>query len=286
MKDALKALLKRIGFSDAHIEAMDKDPEKFDADGIFAEVDTNIRTALSADKEFTKTIHSQATAEVLSSKEGYITRLLEGKVTPEELEALPKRDRFNKLIDLTFNKLSAKDKTPDEKDKEIARLNAEAQTFTTKLSEKDKEIEKAGQKATEVEHRFYRRNALESAMLTGDRKTVLDAKKTAGLLEQDILSEYDLKWDPASNKAILRQKGTDNPVFDPADRSKPLELDAVVTRIGEANGYFVKSNAGQGGSNGGGNGAIRTEPAAPGKNEPPGIAAARQRETARSKGGK
>lgn len=283
MKKAQKELLKRIGFTDAQIATIEKDEDTFDGDGMFSEVDTAIRAALNNDATFTDPIRVAAQGEVLGSKERHLLKLAGGKVTQEQIDALPKKDRYNKLVELVVKAMTPEgggdDKSDDDKTKEIARLNGEIQTLNVTLGKKDEEITKQKGLVVQVEDGFHLRGALTASMAAKGRKTVLASEKTAGLLLADITAEHDLKWDRKTGKPVLKQKGTDLDVFDPKDRSKALGLDDLVTRIGEANGYFAKNNGGERG--GGDRQKDIIPPAKPGVIEPPGLAAARARQAAR-----
>lgn len=281
MKKAQKELLKRIGFTDAHIALIEKDEDTFDGDAVFNEVNTAIKTALQADSEFIDPLRQSWQGEVLGSKEKQLLKLAEGKVKQEDIDALPKKDRFMKVVDLVMKAVTpaGDDKrTPDDKDKEIQRLNLEIAGFNTRLTEKDGEINKHKEAVQRVHDDYTIRDYVGKAALAGGRKTVLASDKTTNLLLADLLAAHDIRV--KDGKPVLRKKGEDVDVFDPKDRSKPLSIDDEVARIGEANGYFVKNNGGNGG--GGDRRSVELPPAQPGKVEPRGMAGARQRQAAKS----
>lgn len=282
MKKAQKDLLKRIGFTDAQIATIEKDEDTFDGDAMFGEVNTAIQSALQADTAFIDPLRQRWQGEVLSSKENQILKLAEGKVKQEDIDALPKKDRFIKVVDLVVKALTPEagtgNKTPDDKDKEILRLNTEIGTMQTAATKHKEQLEKERGKVAQVEDGYSLRGALASLMGAGGRKTVLAAEKTGALLLADIQAEADLTWDRATGQPVLKERGKDVALYDPKDRSKPVSLGDMVTRIGEANGYFVKNNGGGGATRD----RVDVPPAQPGKVEPAGMAATRARVAAAS----
>jgi hypothetical protein len=240
----LQELLKKIGLSDQHISTILKEDADFDVQEVAEEVTQNIQQALENDDAFISKLKGNWSGEVLSSKERYLVKASKGLLTQQELDGLPKQDRFNKVIDLLMEKMSASAPNTDA-DKEIQRLRQELQTRDEAIRNyKDVELPAALNKAAEVEANFQIRNFIAKA--TGAKKTVLPLEKTIDLLYGDAKEQYDLKWNAKQKQVTVYQKGKDLLAYGDKDKSKPLGIDDIIPSIGEAQGYFVKNNANEG----------------------------------------
>jgi hypothetical protein len=242
----LKELLKKLGLNDEAINTVTAENADFDTAEIAAAAMSNLQQALRNDDGFIGPLRQEFAGQLLGGRERELLRLAQGVVSNEDMEKLPKKDRFDALMKLTIERLKASKNGGEgdaDKDKEIQRLNqliAERDAEVKRLREE--EVPAALRKAEEVEDNFYIQHHIAQAATKGGRKTVLDADIVTKLLVGDIASEYDLKRDRSTGKILLRQKGKDLDVYDENDRTKPLSVEDVVTRIGERKGYFVLNN--------------------------------------------
>lgn len=240
----LKELLKKLGLSAKHIETVTTPDADFDVDEVAGEATSNIQQALENDEAFIGKLKGNWQGEVLSSKERYLMKASNGMLTQAEIDALPKQDRFNKVVDLLVTKLSSSKPVSDDKDKEIERLNKLVQERENELrTVREEELPKAQRQAQEVAANFHLRESILKAVQATGKKTVLPVDKTVDLLYADALSAYDLKWDETSKAPKVLQKGKDLLAYSEKDRSKPLSVSDIVPSIGEAQGYFVRNNA-------------------------------------------
>jgi hypothetical protein len=292
----LTDLLKKIGFTAEEITNVTKADADFDVEEVYGDLLPRIDQARLNDASFVEAnitpVRSAAIGEVLGAKEREVLRLLGGKMTSADIDAIPKDNkRFNKVLEMAVSKLSAgspgSDQALKDKDAEITRIREELQAHATEVQKyKTEVVPGLEKKATEAGHHFHILRSIEEAAKSGDRKTVLAADKTTGLLYDDIAKQYDLAWDPAAGVPVIKQKGKDLLAYSPTDASKPMGIADLVGTIGEASGYFVKNNGkpeGGGGTtrddgNKGGGAAGPTN-----TTEPPGLRAARERAKASAK---
>ncbi len=240
----LKDLLKKLGLSAAHIETVTAPDAEFDVDEVAGEATTNIQQALENDEAFIGKLKGNWQGEVLSSKERYLMKASNGLLTQAEIDALPKQDRFNKVVDLLVTKLNSSKPANDDKDKEIDRLNKLVQERENELrTVREEELPKAQREAQKVAENFHLRESILKAVQASGKKTVLPVDKTVDLLYADALSAYDLKWDETTKAPKVLQKGKDLLAYSDKDRSKPLSVNDIVPSIAEAQGYFVRNNA-------------------------------------------
>lgn len=254
----LQELLKKIGLNDQHINTVLKEDADFDVAAVAEEVTQNIQQALENDEAFIGKLKGNWQGEVLSSKERYLVKASKGLLTQQELDSLPKQDRFNKVVDLLVEKMGATPSNNDA-DKEIQRLRGELQQRDEAIRTlKEVELPSALNKATEVEAGFQIRNYIAKAATANNRKTVLPIEKTIELLYGDAKEQYDLKWNAQKKQVVVYQKGKDLLAYGDKDKSKPLGIDDIIPSIGESAGYFVKNNTGEGDGNGTGTKVVKT----------------------------
>lgn len=240
----LQELLKKIGLSDQHVSTILKEDAEFDVAAVAEEVTQNIQQALENDDAFISKLKGNWSGEILSSKERYLVKASKGLLTQQELDGLPKQDRFNNMIDLLVEKMGASASNTDA-DKEIQRLRGDLQSRDEAIRNyKEVELPAALNKASEIEAEFQIRNFIAKA--TGAKKTVLPLEKTVDLLYGDTKEQYDLKWNANKKQVAVYQKGKDLLAYGDKDKSKPLGIEDIIPSIGEAQGYFVKNNAAEG----------------------------------------
>lgn len=247
----LKDLLKALGADAATIAKVTADKAEYDAQEVAETILGNMKEALQNDEDFIKPLKSAWQGEVLSSKEREIIRLSGGKLTQAEVAAMPKTDRFNKVLELFAERMAVEPtddgkqkKSQDDKDKEIAKLRTDLATIEAKAKDlEDVQLPAARGEADKVATTFKLQREIEKA-LTGkaDRKLVLDVDRTRRLVESDLQEQYDLVWDGTKNTVVVKQKGQDLLAYDKKDKSKALTLADVIEQTGETAGYFVKNN--------------------------------------------
>lgn len=257
--DFLKALLKALGASDEHIEKATAEKPAIKAEALANEILENTKEALKQDEEFMKPLRGEWQGELLSSKEREIVKLSGGKLTAAEINALPKENRFNKVLQLFAERLAVApkegdNKTADDKDKEIARLNGLVQERDTRIKTLEEvEIPAAKNAATEVETNYKKRGLVDGILTSAkDKKLVIGIDQTRTLALQAVEEEYDLRL--KDGKFAVYEKGKDVLAYDPKDRSKPLSVDAVVLAAATRQKLFVENNGNDPPPGGGGKG--------------------------------
>lgn len=254
--------------------------DDFDADANTATVRASLGESFKQDDDFIKPIKAGWLGAALRVKEKELVKLSDGKITEEEVQAMPEANRFNALMKLFKDRVGVvpkKDGEVDDKDKEIEKLNKEIELRDRTIGDyKDNLLPAAEKKAVEVEKGFHIRGALQKAATAGDRKLLLAPEKTTSLLLDDVTQDYDLDWD--GKRVVLKEKGKDVIAHNPKERSKQLTLEDVVPGIGEKNGYFVLNNGNDQKKEGTGNDTSKG--ADKPKYELPGLAKAQAHETA------
>lgn len=241
------AFLLAVGFPKEiaqQIVAAEDFGDDFNQDETTATVRATLGESFKQDEDFIKPIKAGWLGAALRVKEKELVKLSDGKITAEEVEAMPEANRFNQLMKLFKERVGTvpkKEGEADDKDKEIEKLNKEIEARDRTIGDyKDNLLPAAERKAVEVEHGFHIKGSIGKAAIAGDRKLVLAGDKTTSLLYGDLTELYDLSWD--GKRTVLKEKGKDVVAHNPKERSKPLTLEDVIPEIGEKNGYFVLNN--------------------------------------------
>lgn len=246
--DFLKALLKALGADDEHIKAATADKPTLKPEELAEEILANTKDALTNDEEFIKPLRAAWQGEVLSSKERELVKLSGGKLTSADIAAIPKENRFNKVLALFAERIGAKEddeaskKTADDKDKEIASLRHDLQTKEERIKKlEEEELPAAKAEATAVSNRHRIEREVEK-LLTGtkDRKLVLDVDRTRRLILDEVGDNYDLVLDKGA--VVVKQKGKDLLAYAEGKKDKALTLADIVTKAGEEAKLFAQNN--------------------------------------------
>ena len=239
----LEKLLKSLGADADTISKITAEKPEYDPEKVAGKMLANLRKAMENDTEFIDPLRQKWQGEVLSSKERQLVKLSGGKLTQEELDALPTTDRFNKAIELLITKVKGSaaetSKSIKDKDEEIAKLRSDLSERDLKIKDlAEVKLPAAQKEAERVVERFNLERYVESSLTKkAERKLLLDVERTRKLVMDDLNSRYDVVKQDGGY--VLKQKGKDLLVYDSKDKSKALGLDDAIENIATEAKLFV-----------------------------------------------
>lgn len=244
----LQSLLKKLGATPETIKLFADVEVDFDVAAVLSEIDASMRTALENDDTFVDPIAERVRGEFLASKERKLVKVSNGLITKEEVEAMPKKERYDKLVELLAERLgkaSGEGKTGDDKDKEIQRLNDELAAKQAELKKvREEELPQAQAQVEAARSEMMLERHLEELLIGDQKRTlVLDPARTLRLLRDDLSREYDLGWDRAASAPVIKQKGKDLQAINP-DTRKPWTTAELVAHYGDKAKLFAVNNGG------------------------------------------
>lgn len=236
MKIAKEVFLK-LGISEA-------DAEKYlsSDDAVTKDLKVDEITKTIFDKQIEKanndgtisTIVGAKIGEVLGARDNKIMKEAKAKgvvITDAEYQALPQKDRTDKLIELVVSKLAEKTSAgADDKDKEIARLNkefTEAQEKIKKLEEE--ELPKAKTEAEKLIESMRLETQVDQLYLnTLKGKLIADEVALKASVMSKVTSEYDIRM--KDGKLAVFNKGKETLAY---EGSNPLSVEKLLSKSAE-----------------------------------------------------
>lgn len=236
MKIAKEVFLK-LGISEA-------DAEKYlsSDDAVTKDLKVDEITKTIFDKQIEKanndgtisTIVGAKIGEVLGARDNKIMKEAKAKgvvITDAEYQALPQKDRTDKLIELVVSKLAEKTSAgADDKDKEIARLNkefTEAQEKIKKLEEE--ELPKAKTEAEKLIESMRLETQVDQLYLnTLKGKLIADEVALKASVMSKVTAEYDIRM--KDGKLAVFNKGKETLAY---EGSNPLSVEKLLSKSAE-----------------------------------------------------
>lgn len=245
MKELFIALLSSLGVSDEVIEILKSEDEAkikaLKADDIYKEAQDMQKEILAEDAEFLAPLKAETIKGLLITREKEFLRDFKDYVSQSDLDALPEKNRYDALVKLAAKKVKEKAKegtTPDDKDKEIDRLNSELEKRDeiikdfeeVKLPGVQKEWEG---KMTQKEIDGYLRTTFNelSDQLIAKPAGLYPAAYTA------ITAKYDFKREDDGTVTLLA-KGTTNKA---RNGTKEVQVKEAFKTLSDENGWIKKS---------------------------------------------
>jgi hypothetical protein len=250
-KDLVEAILTPLGISKETVKSIqdadDKTIDAIKADEIVIEIVDNQKEVLSKDEDFLAPIKRDERGAILAKRLDVFVKENSDFITKADVAALPEKDTFDAAVKFVAKKVKEKiasgNGNPDEKDKEILRLNAEVSKrndeFEAFKENHTTEIEKV---KGEYEGKMSRRDVETYLRKTFDnlgasKKYVADP----GLLYPGIYSEMEKKFDFKRNESgevVLLKKGTD---IQATHNSKPYAVSDAFDHINTERDVYAKS---------------------------------------------
>lgn len=236
MKIAKEVFLK-LGISEA-----DADKYLSSDDAVTKDLKVDEITKTIFDKQIEKanndgtisTIVGAKIGEVLGARDNKIMKEAKAKgvvITDAEYQALPQKDRTDKLIELVVTKLAEKTSAgADDKDKEIARLNkefTEAQEKIKKLEEE--ELPKAKTEAEKLIESMRLETQVDQLYLnTLKGKLIADEVALKASVMSKVTAEYDIRM--KDGKLAVFNKGKETLAY---EGSNPLAVEKLLSKSAE-----------------------------------------------------
>jgi len=236
MKIAKEVFLK-LGISEA-----DADKYLSSDEAVIKELKVDEITKTIFDKQIEKanndgtisTIVGAKIGEVLGARDNKIMKEAKAKgvvITDAEYQALPQKDRTDKLIEFVVTKLAEKTSSgADDKDKEIARLNkefSEAQEKIKKLEEE--ELPKAKTEAEKLIESMRLETQVDQLYLnTLKGKLIADEVALKASVMSKVTSEYDIRL--KDGKLAVFNKGKETLAY---EGSNPLSVEKLLSKSAE-----------------------------------------------------
>lgn len=242
----IEDLLKLLGVENEIIANItsekEEDRNKVKAEDVANSITEKYKARLKNDQSFIDPLHAELTGKISGTVQNKIAKKVLG-MTESELNALPKEKLMDTLIDMTIKKISdAKgDKTPDDKDKEIEKLN-------NKLLKKDEELKKVREeeipslqrKQVDFENGYRFKEEISSEL---DKHKIIVGKKAALTIVNSFIAERaDVKF-TEDGKHKLMQKGSDVELF---ENNTQVKLGDLVKQAVESEKLIQLSNGGGG----------------------------------------
>lgn len=245
MKDLLIALLTALGASDETLEIVKGDDEAkikaLKAEDVGKEISDAIKEVLQEDEDFLKPIKSDTIRGVLAKREQELLNEFKTYLTKEEVSALPEKNRYDAAVKLLAKKVKEKAKegtTPDDKDKEIDRLNAELEKRDGVIKEYEEvklpgAIKEMEGKMTQKEIDIYLRNSFSEI---GEDLVA----KPSGLYpaaHAAMTAKYDFKKEDDGSVTLLEKGKTTKA----RNGTKEIAVKEAFRNLSEENGWLKKS---------------------------------------------
>lgn len=234
-------ILQKLGVEDDVIAILkgtdDSKIAELKADEIVSTVVETQKEIIVADPTVTDPIIAQAKLTFFGKREDELIKQFGEYITKEEMNALPKADRYDQAMKLLAKKIKAAKAgdNPDDKDKKIEQLSAELEQRQEELR-KVREEEIPGVQKDWENKMTEREIAQEISSLFGGfkAKLIADSELLFPAVNTSLRDKYDIKKE--DGKIVLYEKGK---TVKALKNSKPLSVNDALEEL--ATPLFKKS---------------------------------------------